>query len=150
VRRFNYYRSPGPNFAHNFRNHDLRQQVSDFSLKLFPQRAVRINAGDRLTKWTSYWNTLSLDMNFGRKFSANLGWRAMRRDVTLDGLFTSRTSTSSTVSTLVDDESESVDTHAFVGGFRVRPSERFSFIFDVDHGTSNNAFVRINPLEYTR
>src|SRR5499426_689406 len=45
VRRFNYYRSPGPNFAHNFRNHDLRQQVSDFSLKLFPQRAVRINAG---------------------------------------------------------------------------------------------------------
>ncbi len=45
VRRFNYYRSPGPNFAHNFRNHDLRQQVSDFNLKLFPQRAIRINAG---------------------------------------------------------------------------------------------------------
>src|SRR5262245_35577603 len=45
VRRFNYFRSPGPNFAHNFRNYDLRQQVSDFHLKLFPQRAVRINAG---------------------------------------------------------------------------------------------------------
>src|SRR5262245_36076530 len=45
VRRFNYFRSPGPNFAHNFRNFDLRQQVSDFHLKLFPQRAVRINAG---------------------------------------------------------------------------------------------------------
>jgi hypothetical protein len=115
-----------------------------------PQTIVTTTAGDRLTKWTSYWNTLSLDMNFGRKFSANLGWRATRRDVTLDGLFTSRTSTSSTVSTLVDDESESVDTHAFVGGFRVRPSDRFSFIFDVDHGTSNNAFVRINPLEFTR
>jgi hypothetical protein len=45
VRRFNYYRSPGPNFALGFRNSDLRQQVSDFNLKLFPQRAVRISAG---------------------------------------------------------------------------------------------------------
>src|SRR5215813_11260344 len=45
VRRFNYYRSPGPNFALGFRNSDLRQQVSDFNLKLFPQRAIHINAG---------------------------------------------------------------------------------------------------------
>src|SRR5262249_55552402 len=45
VRRFNYYRAPGPNFALGFRNYDLRQQVSDLNLKLFPQRAVRINAG---------------------------------------------------------------------------------------------------------
>src|SRR5262247_1311822 len=360
VRRFNYYRSPGPNFAHNFRNHDLRQQVSDFSLKLFPQRAVRINAGygrsmakgrfnpsysferdlfqllgetrweandyrlgmdatyrkwdfgveqlyrnfrndpnitstpgvnlglnptdagkisfldrdiplrsralvtrasvrgsvgdrlhvvlrglhddermkapyletaqgtsgananiisrvltgdgavkrpgavvdagasfdvnrnisisdsfrytsfriaghvatlqpsvqqtgtapaqtiitttagDRLTKWSSYWNTLSLDANFGRKFSANLGWRAMQRDVRLDGDYVSRVSNSTAVTTLTGDEGESVATHAFVGGFRVRPTDRFSFIFDAEHGTNNNAFVRINPLEFTR
>ena len=115
-----------------------------------PQTIITTTAGGRLTEWTSYWNTLSLDMNFGRKFSANLGWRAMQREITLDGLYTSRTSTSTTVTTLADDESESVDTHAFVGGFRVRPTERFSFIFDVEHGTNNNAFVRINPLEFTR
>jgi hypothetical protein len=34
VRRFNYYRSPGPNFALGLRDYDLRQQVSDFNLKL--------------------------------------------------------------------------------------------------------------------
>src|SRR6266540_1365281 len=49
VRRFNYYRSianfvaPIPNTT--WRDYDLRQQISDFNLKLFPQRAVRINAG---------------------------------------------------------------------------------------------------------
>jgi len=59
-------------------------------------------------------------------------------------------SNSTTVTTLTDDESESVDTHAFVGGFRVRPTDKFSFIFDVERGTNNNAFVRINPLEFTR
>lgn len=58
-----------------------------------PQTIITTTAGDRLTKWNSYWNTLSLDMNFGRKFSANLGWRAMQREITLDGLYTSRTST---------------------------------------------------------
>jgi hypothetical protein len=115
-----------------------------------PQTTVTTTAGDRLTNWTSYWNTLSMDMNFGRKFSANLGWRAMQRDVELDGNFVSRASNSPNVTTTTSDESESVVTHAFVGGFRVRPTDRFSFIFDVEHGTNNNAFVRINPLEFTR
>jgi hypothetical protein len=115
-----------------------------------PQTIITTTAGDRLTKWTSYWNTLSLDANFGRKFSANLGWRAMQREVELDGNFISRVSNSTAVTTLTGDERESVATHAFVGGFRVRPTERFNFIFDVEHGTNNNAFVRINPLEFTR
>src|SRR5215813_4677660 len=115
-----------------------------------PQTIVTTTAGDRLTNWTSYWNTLSMDMNFGRKFSANLGWRAMQREVRLDGNYISRVSNSPTVTTLASDESESVDTHAFVGGFRVRPTAKLNFIFDVEHGTNNNAFVRINPLEFTR
>jgi hypothetical protein len=115
-----------------------------------PQTIITTTAGDRLTKWTSYWNTLSLDANFGRKFSANLGWRAMQRDVELDGNDVSRISTSPNATTTTGAESESGATHAFVGGFRVRPMDRFSFIFDVEHGTNNNAFVRINPLEFTR
>ena len=44
VRRFNYFRYL-PNFANNWHNIDTRQQISDFNLKLFPQRAVRINMG---------------------------------------------------------------------------------------------------------
>jgi hypothetical protein len=40
VRRFNYFRAPDPNFANNFRDYDQRQQISDFNLKLFPQRAA--------------------------------------------------------------------------------------------------------------
>jgi hypothetical protein len=115
-----------------------------------PQTIITTTAGDRLTKWDSYWNTLSLDANFGRKFSANLGWRAMWREVRLNGDYVQRVSNSTPAPTTTSDESESVTTHAFVGGFRVRPTDRFSFIFDVEHGTNNNAFVRINPLEFTR
>ncbi len=114
------------------------------------QTIITTTAGDRITDLTSYWNTLALNMSFGRKFSANLGWRAMQREVKLEGNYVSRVSTSTSVTTLTQDEGESIDTHAFIGGFRVRPTDRFSFIFDVEHGTNNNAFVRINPLEFTR
>ena len=40
VRRFNDFRTPGPNFARDIRNSDLRQQVADYNLRLFPQRAA--------------------------------------------------------------------------------------------------------------
>src|SRR5262249_24872099 len=93
-----------------------------------PQTIITTTDGDRLTKWNSYWNTLSLDARFGRKFSANLGWRTMWRDVRLDGNFVSNVSTSPPATPTTTDESESVTTHAFIGGFRVRPTDRFNFI----------------------
>lgn len=44
MRRLYYFRNL-PNFANNQHNYDLRQQISDFNLKLFPQRPVKINLG---------------------------------------------------------------------------------------------------------
>ena len=45
IRRFNYFRTPGQEFALGFRNHDLRQQMSDFRLRVLPQRKVSFNLG---------------------------------------------------------------------------------------------------------
>jgi hypothetical protein len=105
---------------------------------------------NRLTELRSLWNTLELNMNYGRKFMANLGWRAMQRDVTLGGIFQTPTSVPSANNPRITDDEESITTHAFVGGMRVRPTNRTSFIFDVEHGQNNNAFVRITPLDFTR
>lgn len=44
VRQFNYYRFL-PSFVNGQHGFDLDQQVSDFNLKLFPQRAVRFDLG---------------------------------------------------------------------------------------------------------
>lgn len=105
---------------------------------------------DYLTDLTSYWNTLEFGMNFGRKFSANLGWRAMQRDVKLGGSRLTVTSPLSASNPAIRNEEESIGTHAFIGGMRFRPTKRTSFMFDVEKGQNNNAFVRINPLDYTR
>lgn len=115
-----------------------------------PTTALSNTFGDRLTGLTSHWNTLDFGMNFGKKFTANLGWRVMQRDVELIGSVTTATSPISATNPVVKNEEESVTTNAFVGGMRVRPTNRTSFIFDVEHGTNNNAFVRTTPLDFTR
>ncbi|HKX27153.1 MAG TPA: hypothetical protein VJ302_05625, partial [Blastocatellia bacterium] len=91
----------------------------------------------RLTDYSSFWNTLQLQLNYGRKFSANAGWRATRRDVTL-------TAPGAT------GESDTQHTNAFIGGLRYRPLKSTSLFFGYEKGETNNAFVRINPLESQR
>jgi hypothetical protein len=91
----------------------------------------------RLTDYSSYWNTLQLQINYGRKFSANVGWRAMHRDVTLGFQGT-------------NNEADTQTANAFIGGLRIRPARSVSLFFDYENGETNNAFVRINPLEYQR
>jgi len=103
-----------------------------------------------ITDLTSYTNTLALDLNFGRKFSANLGWRAMQRDVELASNYFVPTSAPSATNPRIRNEGESIGTHAFIGGVRVRPTKTTSFMFDVETGQNNNSFVRINPLDFTR
>lgn len=115
-----------------------------------PATALSNTIGDRLTDLTSWWNTLELGMNFGKKFTANLGWRAMQREVTLVGSVTTTTSPLSATNPVLKNEEESVHTNAFIGGMRIRPTNRFSFIVDTERGTNNNAFVRVNPLDFTR
>ncbi len=91
----------------------------------------------RLTDYSSFWNTLQLQFNYGRKFSANVGWRAMRRDVTLGVQGTGN-------------EADTQTANTFIGGVRFRPVKNMSLFFDYENGEANNAFVRINPLNYQR
>lgn len=105
---------------------------------------------DYLTDLTSYSNTLDLGLSWTRKFSANLGWRAMQRDVKILGTRLNVTSPLSASNPVYINEEESIGTNAFVGGMRFRPTKRTSFMFDVEKGQNNNAFVRINPLDFTR
>lgn len=91
----------------------------------------------RLTDLTSYWNTLQVNLNLGAKFSANLGWRATRRDIRLDILPNRQTRTTN-------------NTQAFIGGARFRPVKPVSLFFDYERGTLDTAFVRLNPLEIQR
>lgn len=106
---------------------------------------------NRFTDLTSYWNTLEVRFALGTKFSANLGWRISHRDVTLrTPILVSGAPSFINGQPQFTQDDESENTNAFIGGVRYRPTKRASLFFDVEKGTSDNAFVRVNPLDYTR
>ncbi|MEK7830780.1 MAG: hypothetical protein AAB401_06830, partial [Acidobacteriota bacterium] len=76
-----------------------------------------------VTDLSSLRNTLEASFNFGRKFSADLGWRTMNRDVKLAGIWNA-TSTNP----VVKNEGESIATNSFIGGLRFRPTNKASFM----------------------
>ena len=104
----------------------------------------------RLTDLTSYRNILDLSANYGKRLFGNIGWRTQKRQVTLSGINQSGAATGLGAATLVGPESESIRTDSFSGGVRLRPFDRTSLSLSYERGESNNAFVRINPLEYAR
>ncbi len=111
---------------------------------------TRVLATGYLTDLSSFTNTVELNLNLGRKFSTNLGWRAMKRDVTIASNYYTASSATSATNPDITFEEESISTHAFIGGLRFRPTKMTSFMFDIEKGQNNNAFVRINPLDYTK
>jgi hypothetical protein len=91
----------------------------------------------RLTDYRSYWNTLQLQFNYGRRFSANAGWRATHRTVTLTN----------------PDEGDGrypQTGNSLISGLRFRPIKNASLFFDYERGETDRAFVRVNPLAYRR
>ncbi|MBO0799529.1 MAG: hypothetical protein J2P31_11975, partial [Blastocatellia bacterium] len=111
---------------------DLRQPATGT-----PTSTSSLTFDDQLTDYASYWNTLQLQFNYGRKFSASGGWRATHRDVTL-------------VHSDLEREADTQNTNSFIGGLRVRPVKNTSLFFNYERGETDNAFVRVNPLEYQR
>src|SRR5581483_10871498 len=109
---------------------------------------------DRYIDVSSYWNTLQFQFSLGTKFSANAGWRGTHRDVTLRSpVLTGSPNTTPLIVNGVEqftEDKDSQNTNTFIGGVRFRPLKRANFFFDYENGTSDNAFVRINPLEFQR
>lgn len=112
--------------------------------------ALATTFGSRLTDLTSYRNILDLAANYGKRLYGHVSWRAQQRDVVLSGINQSGNATGPGTPALVGPESESIRTDSFNGGIRIRPTDRTSLALDYERGESNNAFVRISPLEHTR
>jgi hypothetical protein len=89
----------------------------------------------RFTGVASYWNTIQANFNFGTKLTARVGLRSTYRDITIRKL-------------KKDDETEQQATNTLVTGLRYRPTKRASLFFDYEEGRTDNAFVRINPLDF--
>jgi hypothetical protein len=100
------------------------------------------------TDVTSYWNTLQVQFGRGRSFSGSLGWRYTFRDVKQFG--TNIATSGTTTTTTSDSETDRENTNTFIGGLRVRPSDRANFFLDFEKGSNDNVFIRVSPTDFQR
>jgi hypothetical protein len=114
------------------------------------QNTVATTFASQLTDLESFRNILDFSANFGKKLFAHANWRSQHRNVQLQSLFANRSTATAAVTNTLGADGESIGTNTFGGGVRVRPTKQTNFFFDLERGESNNAFVRINPLEHTR
>lgn len=113
----------------------------------------------RTLYWFSYGfkrftNTLEGDYQFSNKFSFNLGYRFTHRKVALahvnrimDDLVNRPLNTFNTVTVGGDEEENSA--HILLVGAKIRPSDKWSIFVDAEHGSADNAFIRLSNYNYT-
>ena len=107
----------------------------------------------RTTKYRKYQDTIEGDYQFNAGNAIHFGYRYGNRKIeeALQGYnLGSNGSFSPPVAPVPSElEDEQNHTHAFFGGFRLRPYKNWTLFFDAEHGTADNVFTRIGNYNYT-
>lgn len=133
----------------------------------FAQDAIRRSpTGAALTPTTSrsfayrydafrrHTNLLEGDYQFTKWLSAHLGWRYTTRQVRTDGFDASvNVTTGITTYTYINKPAGLLvvenTTNTLIGGMKIKPMRRWTIYWDVEHGTADNVFTRLENYEFT-
>lgn len=99
----------------------------------------------RGTSYRRFSNLLEGDYQFSRRLAFNLGWRYTNRNVTVE-LFDVNLLTGA-VQRSGEEDLEN-NTHAFIAGLRVKPTNNWSVYLDLESGNSDNVFTRLANNDY--
>jgi hypothetical protein len=106
----------------------------------------------RRTEYRKYQNTIEGDYQFSPGNALHFGYRYGHRRVleSFEGFnLGSNGSVTPPNARTSEVETEENHTHAFLGGFKVRPYHAWTLFFDAEHGTADNVFTRIGNYNYT-
>ncbi|CAN5499343.1 hypothetical protein BH10ACI3_BH10ACI3_22470 [soil metagenome] len=95
-------------------------------------------------------NTLEGDYQFNNRVSAHVGWRYSERRVRTNGYARNDISGVVTyINTPAGLGEEKNSTNAFFAGMRVKPVKHWTLYWDVEHGSADNVFGRLENYDYT-
>ncbi|MBS1795570.1 MAG: hypothetical protein JSS81_17070 [Acidobacteria bacterium] len=103
---------------------------------------------DRVTGFRRYTNTLGFDVQVNNKFAFNLGYRYGNRHTVADGFNQPLPPATNLTRTIITEE-ETNKTNTFIGGFKIKPTKYWVVFGDVEHGTADNAFSRLENYKVT-
>ncbi|HYV10472.1 MAG TPA: hypothetical protein VE980_06240 [Pyrinomonadaceae bacterium] len=104
-----------------------------------------------VTNYRKYQNTIEGDYAFNARNSIHLGYRYGHRRINefFSGFNFGSNGSLPTPSTSTSQSEQENNTHAILGGFKVRPASNWTIYFDGEKGTADNVFSRIGNYDYT-
>ncbi len=129
--------------------------------QIYAQDAVRRNAAGtaisptvartrayRVEAYRRFMNTLEGDYQFSKQVGIHLGWRFTQRKVHSFGYdFNLVTAAYSSGSPF--DETEENKTNSLIAGMKIKPVKFWTLFWDVERGTADNVFGRLENYKYT-
>ena len=100
----------------------------------------------RYEAYRRFMNTLEGDYQFSNKVSVHIGWRYTQRRVATGGY--DRNTVTSVTTPLVPEEATNT-TNTVIGGMKIKPVKNWTLYWDVEHGTADNVFTRLENYDFT-
>jgi len=98
----------------------------------------------RTIDYRRFLNTIEADFDLNSRFSIHAGYRYADRHIELG-------SSDITIGTAAKPALEKVDnsTNTFIFGFKAKPVKMWSLYMDLEHGSADNVFTRVDNYEFT-
>src|SRR4030095_2434947 len=97
------------------------------------------------TRYRRFVNLLEGDVDLSKRLSFHLGYRYTDRHIELE----SKSVNIGAPPPVTEPDEFDNHTNAFIFGFKAKPVKMWSLYFDLEHGESDNVFVRTGNYDYT-
>ncbi len=107
------------------------------------------STGYRVNDYQRIVNLLEADFQPVKFIGFHVGYRFTNRKVDAMGIDRTLTSAPSATNPLFINEEEKNSTHALIAGTKIKPTKNWVIFADVEKGTADNVFTRVENYEYT-
>lgn len=133
------------NGGENFEEQLYRRNAAGNPLAttLTRSKGYRVNDYERLV------NTIEADYQFGNRVGVHAGYRFTKRRVNVTGFDQTLTSPPSATNPNLISEEEENSTNTLLAGMKIKPVKNWVIFWDVEHGSADNVFTRIENYKFT-
>lgn len=111
--------------------------------------SVAKTAAYRVTDYRRFVNTLEADYQFNNSVAAHAGYRFTSRRAEITGYNFNRLTAPSATNPGFIAEDESNQTNTLIAGMKIKPMKNWVIFWDVEHGSADNIFTRIENYKFT-
>jgi len=103
----------------------------------------------RVNDYRRFVNTIEGDYQFNANVSMHIGYRYTDRKVDVTGYDVTYTNPVSATNPLIIGVDEKNSTNTLIAGMKIKPVKNWVMFWDIEHGTADNVFSRLENYKYT-